>query len=91
MAQGFVTTENVQTAPIVVGSTRVTPVMRVHTVRWKTFGLCWKRPVRLHVDSGEREYDVPIWNVTRRATCMVVALMVLFAVLIRGLARLGRS
>jgi hypothetical protein len=60
-------------------------------LRWPGGGFIWRRPASLHVVSEGHTYTLPIVNTTLYAACAAVAVGVAFAVLIRALARLGRS
>ncbi len=90
---GLVTIErqDLRMEPVVAASTRVTPVVREHVLRYPGGGIIWRRPVALSVETEDRTYRVPIININLRATWAAVVIGVLFAIAIRALSGLGRS
>jgi hypothetical protein len=90
---GLVTIErqDFEMEPVTTASSRVTPIVREHVLRWPGGGIIWRRPVALSVAAEERTYRVPIINVNLRATIAAVGIGMLFAIAIRALSGLGRS
>ncbi len=83
--------QDLEMEPVMAASTRVTPVVREHVLRFPGGGIVWRRPVALSVASEDRAYRVPITNINLRATWAAVMIGILFAIAIRTVAGLGRS
>lgn len=91
MPKMFAQCRTLEGEPIVVGETRVIPMMREYRLQWPHGGITWRRPMALRLEGKGTTDTVPIMDVTLRAMGVAVAVGIIFATLIWALARLRRS
>lgn len=89
--RNFIQIETQTGEPLTVGDTTITLQSQALIVRWPRGGFVWNRPIGVIVDRGGQTRRWPIVNVTRYITWSLAGLILLFSVIIAGVATRHRT